>query len=117
MVIDQEVFVDNHGRKKVATYYINVFDKVPAKKGELLLLLPHPLKFNVKIDPCRNHFWKHVFFGKLSRVIFSSPIQNLVILRKENEVKFRRGKLTKFLLGDIWYIICGMYLWIKFKHW
>ena len=48
------------------------------------------------------------FFGKLSRGIFLSPIQNLVTLCEENEVKFRRGKLTKFWLGDTRYIICGM---------
>ena len=48
------------------------------------------------------------FFGKLSRGIFSSPIQNLVILCEENEVKFRRGKLMKFWLGDIRHIICGI---------
>ena len=45
------------------------------------------------------------FFGKLIRGIFSSPIQNLVILCEEDEVKFRRGKLTKVWLGDIRYII------------
>ena len=83
-------------------------NKVPAKKGELLLLLPHPVNFNVKMNPCGNHFWKYIFFGKLSRGIFSSPIQNYVILCEENEVKFRRGKLTKFLLGTIRYIIRGM---------
>ena len=82
------------------------FKKVLAKKGELLLLLPHSVNFKVKMNPCGNHFWKH-FFGKL-RGIFSSPIQNLVILCEENKVKFRRGKLTKFWLGDIRYIICGM---------
>ena len=53
-------------------------------------------------------FLEKDFFEKLSRGIFSSPIQNLVILCEENEVKFRRGKLTKFWLGDIRYIICGM---------
>ena len=41
------------------------------------------------------------FFGKLSREMLSSSIQNLVILRKENELIFRRGKLTKFLLGEV----------------
>ena len=61
------------------------------------------------MSPCGNQFWKQVFFGKRSsREIFSSTIQNLDILRKENEVKFRKAKLTKFLLGDIMYIICGM---------
>ena len=49
------------------------------------------------------------FFGKRSREIFSSPLQNLVNLCEENEVKFRSGKLTKFWLGDVRYnIICGM---------
>ena len=50
------------------------------------------------------------FFGKRSREIISSPIQNLFILYKENNVKFRREKLTKFWLVDIRYVICGMYL-------
>ena len=48
------------------------------------------------------------FFGKFGRGIFSSLIQNLAILCEENEVKSRREKLTKFWLGDIRYIICGM---------
>ena len=48
------------------------------------------------------------FFGKRSREIFLSPIQNLVNLCEENEVKFRSGKLTKFWLGDVRYIICDM---------
>ena len=59
------------------------------------------------MSPCGNQFWKQVFFGRLLE-IFSLTIQNLDILRKENEVKFRKAKLTKFLLGDIMYIICGM---------
>ena len=37
------------------------------------------------------------FFGKLSRGIFSSPIQNLVILCEENEVKFQR-KIDEILV-------------------
>ena len=73
------------------------FKKLLAKKGELLLLLPHSVNFNVKMNPCGNHFWKH-FFGKLSRGIFSSPIQNLVILCEENEVKFRREKIDVILV-------------------
>ena len=77
------------------------FKKLLAKKGELLLLLPHSVNFNVKINPCGNNFWKHIFLENY----FSSPIQNLVILCEEDEVKFRRGKLTKVWLGDIRYII------------
>ena len=38
------------------------------------------------------------FFEKLSRGIFSSPIQNLVILCEENEVKFRREKIDVILV-------------------
>ena len=48
------------------------------------------------------------FFGKFSREIFSSSIQNLAILRKENELIFRRGKLRIFLLEEVRYIIFGM---------
>ena len=66
----------------------SIFNKVPPKKGELLFLLPHPVNFNVKMKPCGNHFWKHAFFGRLIRGIFSSPILNLVILSDENEVNF-----------------------------
>ena len=36
-----------------------------------------------------------VFFGKLSREMFSSRIQNPVILREENEVKFCRDKIDE----------------------
>ena len=50
------------------------------------------------------------FFGKFSREIFSSSIQNLAILRKENELIFRRGKLRIFLLEEVRYIIFGMEL-------
>ena len=28
-----------------------IFNKVPAKKGELLFLLPHPVNFNAKMKP------------------------------------------------------------------
>ena len=79
------------------------FKMVLAKKSEFLLLLPHSVNFNIKMNPRGNHF-----FGKLSRGIFSLPIQNLVILCEENEVKVCRGKLTTFWLGDIKYIISGI---------
>ena len=58
-------------------------------------------------------FWKKKetpFFGKISRGIFSSTIQNLVILCEENEVIFGRGNLKKILLRDLRYIICGIKL-------
>ena len=42
-------------------------------------------------------FLETQFFGKLSRGIFSSPIQNLVILCEENEVKFQR-KIDEILV-------------------
>ena len=107
MVINQEVFVDNHGRKKQQLIISTFFNKGLAKKGELLLLLLHPVNFNTKINPCGNHFWKLIFFGKLGRGILQSSIQNLVILCEENEVKFLGGKLKEFLLRDIRYMWHG----------
>ena len=98
------IFVHNHGQKKQQPTISTFFKKVPSKKGELLLLLPHSVNFNVKMKPCGNNFWKYIFVENL--VGESSPIQNLVILCKENEVKFRRGKLMKFWLENITYIIC-----------
>ena len=41
------------------------FKKVPAQKDELLLLLPHSVNFNVKMNPCGNHFWGHIFLENL----------------------------------------------------
>ena len=64
MVINQEVFVYNDGRKKqqpTITTFLSKVKKLKAKKGELLLLLPHPINFNVKMNPCGNYFRKHGF--------------------------------------------------------
>ena len=109
--IRTEDFVYNYGRKKQQSTISTLFKKVPTKKGELLLSLPHSVNFNVKINPCGNHFRKHIFFGKLSRGIFSSPFQNLFILCEENEVKFRRGELTKFWLANIIYHMWHVASW------
>ena len=46
------------------------FKKVPAQKDELLLLLPHSVNFNVKMNPCGNHFWEHIFLENLVREYF-----------------------------------------------
>ena len=43
------------------TTFLSKVKKLKAKKGELLLLLPHPINFNVKMNPCGNYFRKHGF--------------------------------------------------------
>ena len=59
------------------------FNKVPPKKVELLLLVPHPVNFNVKTNPCGNHFWKHVFLENLVGEYFHRQSKILLFFAKE----------------------------------
>ena len=83
MVINQEVFVHNHGRKKQQPTISTFINKVPAKKGELLLLLPHSVNFNVKVNPCGNHFWKHIFLENLVVEYFHHQSKILLFFAKK----------------------------------
>ena len=59
------------------------FNKVPTKKGQLLLLLPHPVNFNVKMNLCGNHFWKNVFLENLVREYFHHQSKILLFSTKK----------------------------------
>ena len=83
MVINRDVSVHNHGRKKQQPTISTFFIIVPTKKGELLLLLPHPINFNVKMNPCESHFWKHVFLENLVGEYFHHQSKILLFFKKK----------------------------------
>ena len=59
------------------------FKKLLAKKGELLLLLPHSVNFNLKMNPCGNHFWKHIFLENLVGEYFHHQSKILLFFAKK----------------------------------
>ena len=69
--------------KKQQSTISTFFKKVLAKKGELLLLLPHSVNFNVKRNPCGNHFWKKIFLKNLVGEYFHHQSKILLFFAKK----------------------------------
>ena len=88
MVINQEVFVHNHGQKKQQPTISTFLKKVPAKKGELLLLLPHSVNFNGKINPCGNHSRKQIFLENLEGEYFHHHSKIFLFFAKKMKSNF-----------------------------
>ena len=83
MVINREVVVHNHDRKKQQPAISTFFNKVPVKKGELLLLLLHLVNFNVKVNPYGDHFWEYVFLENLVGEYFHHQSKILLFFAKK----------------------------------
>ena len=49
----------------------------------MLRLLPHPVNFNVKMNPCGNHFWKHAFLERLVGEYFHRQSKILLFFAKK----------------------------------